>query len=391
MTCALRLAQSGHRITLIEAKAEHRAASWGNAGHIAIEQVTPLASFETLRSIRRRLFSAGGPVALPPSMIGHWAPFALRMLVASAPSRFARGERALSQLMAHAAGAWRRLANDLSEPSLIRFDGHFVAWEDERTAAEGRRAWARANRETVAIRDTTAEEIREIRARSNRVVDAIRFVGSGQIADLDDLSISLRRALRSAGVEIEVRKAELEIVAGSASVPGSPSELALVAAGVGSKGLMRAAGHRVPLIAERGYHIRSHDFDWPAGHPPLVFEDRGLIVTRFRHCLQAASFVEFGSADAPPDEGKWERLERHVAELGLPMRAPFERWMGARPTLPDYLPAIGRSARVGNLFYAFGHQHLGLTLAPITAELVESQISGGTSPINLAPFNLDRF
>jgi D-amino-acid dehydrogenase len=73
------------------------------------------------------------------------------------------------------------------------------------------------------------------------------------------------------------------------------------------------------------------------------------------------------------------------------MRAPFERWMGARPTLPDYLPAIGRSARVGNLFYAFGHQHLGLTLAPITAELVESQISSGASPIELAPFNLDRF
>jgi len=65
-------------------------------------------------------------------------------------------------------------------------------------------------------------------------------------------------------------------------------------------------------------------------------------------------------------------------------------WMGYRPTLPDHLPVMGRAPDGRNIFFAFGHQHLGLTLAPITAELVESQISSGASPIELAPFNLDR-
>jgi D-amino-acid dehydrogenase len=391
MTCALRLAQSGHRVTLLEARPEHRAPSWGNAGHIAIEQVSPLASFETLRSIRRRLFSAGGPVALPPSMIGDWAPFALRMLAASTPSRFARGERALAELMAHAAGAWRRLADDLGELSLVRFDGHFVAWEDARTSTEGQEHWARANIGAASIRDPTKQELDQLRTRSPNIVDAIRFLGSGQVADLDELAASLRRGLDAAGVEIQISSAQLEILSGgTVQVPGTPSDLVLVAAGIGSARLMRAAGHRVPLIAERGYHIRSRDFDWPEHLPPLVFEDRSLIVTRYRDSLQAASFVEFGSADAPPDERKWERLEQHVAELGLPMRPPFERWMGARPTLPDYLPAIGRSERAANLFYAFGHQHLGLTLAPITAELIRSQINGISTPVDLAPFTLQR-
>jgi D-amino-acid dehydrogenase len=194
-----------------------------------------------------------------------------------------------------------------------------------------------------------------------------------------------------AGVELRLCHANLEIAAsGSALVPGAPSDLVLVAAGVGSARLMRAAGHRVPLIAERGYHIRSGDFDWPPDLPPLVFEDRSLIVTRFRDSLQVASFVEFGSAEAPPDVRKWERLEQHAAELGLPMRPPFERWMGARPTLPDYLPAIGRSERASNLFYAFGHQHLGLTLAPITAELIRDEIDGTSTAVDLAPFSLGR-
>lgn len=379
-------------MTIVEAKPEHRAASWGNAGHIAIEQVSPLASFETLRSTRGRLFSAGGPVALPPSMIGNWGPFALRMLAASTPSRFASGERALAQLMAGAAGAWRRLIDDLGEPALVRFDGHFVAWESVRTIVQGKRKWAEANIGTACLRDASAQQLKELRERSPQIMDAMRFIGSGQIADLDALADALRRALGSAGIAFKIGEAKLEIgTDGSVRVPDISSDLVLVAAGVGSARLMRAAGHRAPLIAERGYHIRARDFDWPAEFPPVVFEDRGLIVTRFSNSLQVASFVEFGSADAPPDERKWERLERHALELELPMRPPFERWMGARPTLPDYLPAIGRSELSPNLFYAFGHHHLGLTLAPITAELMRSQIEGTQPPVDLAPFTLGRF
>src|SRR3546814_16248428 len=102
--------------------------------------------------------------------------------------------------------------------------------------------------------------------------------------------------------------------------------------------------------------------------PPVVFEDRSMIVTRFRSGLRAAGFVEFGRAESPSDARKWARLRAHVQALGLPFRLPGEPWMGARPTLPDYLPAIGRARHAGNLFYAFGQQHLGLTLAPMTGE-----------------------
>ena len=75
----------------------------------------------------------------------------------------------------------------------------------------------------------------------------------------------------------------------------------------------------------------------------------------------------------------------------MPLALPAETWMGSRPTLPDYLPAIGRSTRSRNLVYAFGHQHLGLTMGPITGELV-AQLATGTVPaVPLEPFSLERF
>ena len=116
-----------------------------------------------------------------------------------------------------------------------------------------------------------------------------------------------------------------------------------------------------------------------------------MIVTRFRSGLRAASFVEFGRADSPGDARKWARLRDHVQALGLAFRLPGEPWMGARPTFPDYLPAIGRSRRADNLFYAFGHQHLGLTLAPVTVVAVAALVDGDPPSVDVAPFALERF
>jgi D-amino-acid dehydrogenase len=116
-----------------------------------------------------------------------------------------------------------------------------------------------------------------------------------------------------------------------------------------------------------------------------------MIVTRFRSGLRAASFVEFGRQASPPDPAKFARLRAHVAALGLPFAQPGVEWMGARPTLPDYLPAIGRSSAANNLYYAFGHQHLGLTLAAVTGEAVTALVTGAQPAIDLAPFSIGRF
>ena len=116
-----------------------------------------------------------------------------------------------------------------------------------------------------------------------------------------------------------------------------------------------------------------------------------MVLTRFRSGLRATSFVEFGRTASPPDPRKWKRLRAHVHALGLPFEQPVAEWMGARPTLPDYLPAIGRSARHPHIFYAFGHQHLGMTLSAITGELVGALVAEEAPAVDLAPFRVERF
>lgn len=397
LSAAVRLSQAGHAVTLFEPDAARQAASWGNAGHIATEQVAPLASPATLRSAPRRLFALGGPLDLPLSAIGTWAPFAREFVAACRPGAFQRGEAALEGLLASALQDWRDLTADIGAPDLLRNDGHIVAWETPDSARRGRQGWVAANTGSATLDDVSAADFARLSSLTATAIHgAVRFSGSGQIADLGRLATSLEQALVAAGGRIVRTTASLGIVDGRAMIDGADCEQVLVAAGVRSAAPMAAARHRVPLIAERGYHVRADlDLDqadrWPADLPPVVFEDRSVILTRYDTEVQAAGFVEFNRTDAPPDARKWARLEHHIAELGLPVAGPFRRWMGSRPTLPDYLPAIGRSDRIANLTYAFGHQHLGLTLAAVTARMVVALIDDAEPPLDMSPFSLARF
>jgi D-amino-acid dehydrogenase len=65
-------------------------------------------------------------------------------------------------------------------------------------------------------------------------------------------------------------------------------------------------------------------------------------------------------------------------------------WQGFRPTLPDSLPVIGRSRRHDNVYLAFGHQHLGLTLGPVTGRVIADLVAGRDPGFDLAPFRPDR-
>jgi D-amino-acid dehydrogenase len=392
LCAAVRLAASGHAVTVFEPDTERQAASWGNAGHIATEQTEPLASPTSILSAPRRLFIFGGPLGLPPSQMGVWGPFVARMIAASSPKRFAWGKAALGSLLLPALDDWLDLASAIGRPDLVRDTGHYVAWDTDATGHKGRTTWARTATGRTTFDPVPDDETGRLQAMTTQPLHGlVRFSGTGQVVDLTALAGALEEALVAAGGVIVRKAAKLELAQGQAVVPGHDFDRVLVAAGVWSRPLMEAVGHRAPLIAERGYHIRGHAPLWPADRQPTVFEDRSIIVTRFAGCVQVSGFVELGSPDAPPDPRKWDRLERHAAQLDLAIQPPFTRWMGRRPTLPDYLPAIGRSERVPNLYYAFGHQHLGLTLAATTARIVAALVDRRPTPVDVSPFSLSRF
>ncbi|MDE1985085.1 MAG: FAD-binding oxidoreductase [Alphaproteobacteria bacterium] len=395
--CAYRLQEAGIPTTVLDEESEIPSASWGNAGHIATEQISPMASPDIIRTIPQRMFAAGGPLDFCWQDIAIWMPWAVRFLRACTPTRHARGRSALTAMLEHALPAWRRLAAASGKPDLLMEHGHFVLWETPSSAARGRAAWTRLD--AARIGDIDRGQLAGLCDRlAIPIEDGVAFKGTGQVCDPALAMDAIKQAHRRAGgdwrrctVNALVRRGDAAaLVLDDGGRIGA--DLIVIAAGVGSRALMAGIGVYAPVIAERGYHVEGAVADdWPAGLPPLVFEDRSLIATRFGSRLRVSSFVEFGRRDTPPDPRKWARIEHHIRKIGLPIKKPFSRWMGARPTLPDYLPAIGIHPDMNNLLYAFGHQHLGLTLAALTAEIVTDLACRRAPAVDLTPFDVGRF
>lgn len=395
LACALRMRLAGQDCLVIDPMREGEAASWGNAGHIAIEQVSPLASWSTVRSLPRRWFGRGGPVDVPRP----WAvmPWLWRFLRACEAGRHAAGQAALRGLLDDAVPAWRQLLHEIGQSALLREEGHVVIWETADAERRGRAAWEEGDIGDARVESLDEETISVLQRQLDVPLrTGLRFAGSAQIADTAGLMRALRNAFVDAGGRcLRAEVASLERDGDLARIRLDDgrqvdAELLVVAAGPGSRRLMADLGEHAPLIEERGYHLQWRDHDWP-DLPPVVFEDRSVILTRFDGGLRLAGYVEFVPPGLPPDARKWQRLRAHAAALGLPVRGEPDAWCGARPTLPDYLPAIGRSRSARNVCYAFGHQHLGLTLAATTAARVLALLADPAVRSSASPFDLKRF
>ncbi|MFM9865338.1 MAG: NAD(P)/FAD-dependent oxidoreductase [Micropepsaceae bacterium] len=396
--CALRLQAAGLQVAIVDPGDKRRGASFGNAGHIATEQVEPLASWPTIFGFPWRLFAFGGALDFRAADAGLWLPWSLRFAAESGAKKFARGTVALGSLQAKALEAWQRLAALAEAPDLVRAEGHNVVWMSADGARRGIAAWAKANTGPTRFREMTRDELDIYRgAMPAAPVAGLRFTGSGQFKEPQAARDSVLAALRArGGVEVRGSAVDLRVYDGGVAVTLDTGEVrhadeVLIAAGAWSARVMKLVGLSPPLIAERGYSVHSAAHAWPSDLPPTLFEERSLIVTRFSSGLRATSFLELGDPDPPGDDRKWRWLETQLRELGIAFAEAPDRWRGPRPTLPDFLPAIGRMQAHPRVLYAFGHQHLGMTLSAVTAEAVEALATGAAPPVDLAPFRVERF
>lgn len=393
--CALRLQDAGVQATLIDPGDAKRGASYGNAGHLGPEQVSPWSTWGNVAGAAGRAFGIGGALDFRWRDIGAWLPWSLRFLDACDAKRVAAGHRALSDILSDAVPAWHRLAALAGDPSIVRAHGHVVVWMDHWNAAPGLEAWAQTPVGGVKLREMSATELARYEGVLARAPAAgLFFDGAGQVRDPQGARDAMLAAFQAKGGEVVADSAARVEVNGRVTLAGGAvreADAVLIASGVWSRGLMAQLGVNAPLIAERGYHVHSPEHAWPEDLPTTIFEERSLVISRFDSGLRATSFLEFGQPDAPGDVRKWARLQQHVRELGVAFSQAPQRWVGPRPTLPDYVPAIGRVKHAPKVLYAFGHAHLGLTMCAITSELVLALAKDEAPVFELGAFAVERF
>jgi D-amino-acid dehydrogenase len=170
-----------------------------------------------------------------------------------------------------------------------------------------------------------------------------------------------------------------------------PVEALVVAAGAWSRPLAAALGSRVPLDTERGYVVVLPRSGVTLGRA-LISGDYHFALTPMDAGLRLAGTDELAGLKAPPNPARAEKLVKSARRLFPQLGSEGSTWwMSYRPSFPDSLPVIARSPRYPSAFLAFGHGHLGLSLAAVTGRLIAELASGERPSVDLAPYRPDRF
>ncbi|WP_242167950.1 MULTISPECIES: FAD-dependent oxidoreductase [unclassified Pseudomonas] len=401
VACALQLARQGQRVVVIDAQAPGNGASYGNAGHLATEQVFPIADVSILKRLPAMLMDPMGPLRLDWKYLPRALPWFVRLLLNLRPANYRRTVAGIRALNESSLGAWQRLLHSIDRAQLLREDGSLLVFEraESREAIEALQQRMRQQNVPVALWSSS-----DVRKAAPQLSDAVQgglfFPGTGHFLDPYHVVCELVEAARAEGVQfLKQRVVDARLTPDGVSLLTDQGTLTarqvLIACGAHSAKLTAAlTGKTVPLDTERGYHLMLPQEPQRLPFAVTSFE-RKFIMTPMAGGLRLAGTVEFSGLERPANMRRaWQlhRLSQGLFRHDLSTQDATP-WMGFRPSLPDSLPIIDRVCD-GKVLLAFGHQHLGLTQAAVTAEMV-AQLAAETPVFSglpaFASYRLDRF
>jgi D-hydroxyproline dehydrogenase len=395
LTIALELIDAGRDVVLVDPGQPGMGASYGNAGTIAGYATSPVGTPDVLRTLPSLLFSRTSPLAIRHRALPGLMPWLLRFLWQSLPVATERNTRAIAALLADAADLWDELALRVSGAGILQRRGCLYLYETPKAFVA---AWTELDKrrklgvevELVGPDDLAGLEpgLPAGMGGAAHFTEATFLDDPGRMMGLIADTVLMKARHLEARAERLTRGLDGVVIEG----PGLHlhARKVVIASGAHSKALARQAGDRIPLDTERGYHVE-WDMEKPLLDRPTCPTSRGFYFCPMAGRLRVAGTVELGGLTLPPSPHRVRRLVEGARAFFPELGEPDRDWMGFRPSLPDSLPVIGPSRRGADVIHAFGHGHLGMTMAPITARIVSALIAGRTPVIDIAPIRADRF
>jgi D-hydroxyproline dehydrogenase len=389
------LTAAGRDVTLVDPAEPGMGASYGNAGTIADYAVMPVGSPDVLKSLPSLLFDQNSPLAIRRAALPALMPWLARFALQSLPGPTRRNAANIARLLVGAAGHWQDLAARIGGTDILQNRGCLYLYETEKAyrAAHADMAFRRTLGITVDL--IGPDELRQMEPTLPPVQGGAAFFPKAIfLNDPGRMVRTLATHLATSAQIIKARAERIERQMDGVMVTGPGLHLkarrVILAAGAHSRTLALHAGDKVPLDTERGYHVE-WDMPTPRLTRPTCPTTRGFYLCPMEGRLRVAGTVELGGLTAPPSPHRIAKLVEGARAIFPDLGAPDREWMGFRPSVPDSVPVIGPSRGGADVIHAYGHGHIGLTLAPITARLVTALVTGRAPELDLTPYLPSRF
>ena len=394
------LRRDGHDVTLIDriAPGDSGQASYGNGGILACCAVVPVPTPGLWKKAPGMLLDRDGPLFLRWSYLPRLLPWLIPFLRNGRRDKVEAIAAALAPLVGDSVEQHLALARGTPAERWISKGEYSYLYRDRAAFQGDAFGFALRKAHGFAWEERDRNRMLEIDpAIGPDYGFAATFTDYGWITDPGRYVADLAAWFEGQGGRL--RQAEiseiLPLEGGRAAVIANGERIeadrVVVATGAWSAGLARALGHEPALESERGYHVWLRGPSISPPHPYML-ADAKFVVTPMEAGLRCAGLAEYGGLDAPASKAPVELFKRRIRKLYPTLTWQSEdSWLGHRPSTIDSLPLIGPSPKAPGVVFAFGAQHLGLTMGPKTGRLVADMIGGNKPNIDMAPYKVGRF
>ena len=394
---SLFLIKKGFKVTLIDRdEPGQHSASYGNAGHFSPYASVPVNRPDILVDIPSMLLSSTGPLALKWNYVPKMLPWFLKFMMNCTKKKMIHTAKYMHQILDLAIPAYDELFQDIDVTGLVESKGIIYFWTEK--DLKSRELEINIRKELgVKQQLLTPHEIHDLEPHINKIYHGgVLYPQARHARNPKKILLKLFDLFLKRGGNF--KKQDVKTISFTSDnkpkiSTGSEScvfDKAVIACGAFSKRFTDQVNEKIPLDTERGYHIHFRGYDHLLSRP-VIFLNRGFGITPMEQGLRVVGTVEFGGLKNPPSKKRILNLVNNAKYLLPDLKVHEDEWLGFRPTLPDFLPVIGPSKNHKNLFYSFGHHHLGWTLGAISGKIVSGMIAGDNTNLNLSPYSSLRF
>ncbi|MDB9956738.1 FAD-binding oxidoreductase [Candidatus Pelagibacter sp.] len=393
---ALFLQKKGFSVTIFDRdEPGSPAASYGNAGHFSPYASVPINRPDVLTDVPAMLLSSTGPLALKWNYVPKMIPWFLKFIRNCTTKKMMHTAKNMHQILDLALPAYDELFDEIELGGLVEKKGILYIWNDQNLRSRELEINIR-NELGVDQQVVTPKEIHDLEPNIKPIYHGGVYYQYGRHAR-NPKKILLKLYdlfLKKGGMFLKMNIKDInfddEKPVIKAETQSFLFDKIVIACGSFSKKLTDNLDEKIPLDTERGYHVHFKDCDHLLSRP-VIFQNRGFGITPMEQGLRVVGTVEFGGLNNPLSKSRVKNLINNAKYMMGDLPGHEDEWLGFRPTLPDYLPVIGPSKKYKNVFYCFGHHHLGWTLGPISGKIVSGMIAEENTNLNLKPYSSLRF
>jgi len=390
------LKKNGHQVTLFDSSNPGNQTSFGNAGLFASHECVTANSPDLWKNLPSVLVSKNGPLVIDWLYVLTHLPWAIRFLRNCTSERVDHIAKSLSDFSSHAGLAYEEIFDEVDVSQIIVRNEPIFLYESKELFEKNKNAFNLRKKYNVNFDVINNKDIAKMEPSlapiyykgiilkgesfttsplqiTLKIFD--NFVNNGGYFVLSKIDSIIRK---SDSLFLKYRKQEYQF------------DKIVIAAGVWSNFLAKTIGDSFPLDTERGYHIIFKN-DNNLLTRPVGWAKTGFYMTPMEDGIRAAGTVEIAGLKKPMNKNILAMIENTARSILPKLGKVKSQWMGFRPTLPDSLPVIGESQKCKNVYYAFGHQHLGLSLAAVTGKVMQSLIENQPTNINIDSLSPYRF